>query len=348
MNSGASSSSRLFLNAVSISVLISGSFSVFAKTSYDVCLSEQMAKGDDSLTLGEIRVFCKKEGIENSMLPQENSRKKDSNGLLTQRMESEAKFEYEGFVLTPHKQNYFLPVYGTNAINIEAYRTLDGFEENLEDLEAMFQLSLKAPLAPRGLFVDGDGLFFGFTLEAWWQVYASGISKPFRETNYQPEIFYIAPLNYQFFGADTSIAIGFEHQSNGRGQDLSRSWNRLYANFLFERENWVVSFRPWYRIPEDEKEFEFDPGGDDNPDIEDFMGHFELSAAYKWENFEFTFQGRQNFSTNLGSAELGITFPLWGKFRGYANAFHGYGDSLIDYNYSQTRLGIGFALNDIF
>jgi len=332
----------------SVGFLICTAFAALADASYEDCLNEQMLKGDDALTLGEIRAMCQQHNPQNSELAEVEVKQNITQGLLSQRLEEEAKFEYEGFVLTPHKQNYFLPAYSTNAINIDAYRTQNGFEENLDDLEAMFQLSLKAPLSPRNLFVDGDGLFFGFTLEAWWQVYASGISKPFRETNYQPEIYYIAPLNYQILGANTSVAVGFEHQSNGRGQDLSRSWNRLYANFLFEKDNWVVSFRPWYRIPEDEKEFEFDPGGDDNPDIEDFMGHFELGAAYKWEDFEFTFQGRQNFSTNYGSAEVGMTFPLWGKFRGYANAFHGYGDSLIDYNYSQTRFGLGFALNDIF
>jgi phospholipase A1 len=302
------------------------------------------------MTLGQIRTTCKESVAKDKKIAdvEVENNIKSRDGLLSNRLKSEADTEYESFVLTPHKRNFFLPAYTTNAINKDAYRTLNGYEENLEDLEAMFQLSLKAPLSPRNMFVEGDGFFFGFTLEAWWQVYSSGISKPFRETNYQPEIYYIAPLDYQLFGADMSVALGFEHQSNGRGQDLSRSWNRIYANFLFEKENWVVSFRPWYRLPEDEKEFEFDPDGDDNPDIEDFMGHFELGAAYKWNDYEFSFQGRQNFATNNGSAEFVVSFPLWGKFRGYANAFHGYGDSLIDYNFSQTRFGLGFALNDIF
>ena len=44
---------------------------------------------------------------------------------------------------------------------------------------------------------------------------------------------------------------------------------------------------------------------------------------------------------------MGFTFPLWGKLRGYGSVFHGYGDSLIDYNHKQTRFGLGLALNGL-
>ena len=226
----------------------------------------------------------------------------------------------------------------------DAYQFNDGFFENLDDLEAKFQISLKVPIFESSLFVEGDGLFLGFTLQAWWQIYADNISKPFRETNYQPELFYFTPLGWQPFDGNTAMIVGIEHQSNGRSQLLSRSWNRVYTQFLYEKDDFALSFRPWVRLSEDPKEFEFDPSGDDNPDIEDFMGRFELGLAYKWDDLEFTFMGRRNFATKNGSAELGFTFPLFGRLRGYATAFSGYGESLIDYNYNQTRFGIGVAL----
>jgi len=37
---------------------------------------------------------------------------------------------------------------------------------------------------------DSSGLYFGFTAMSFWQVYNDAVSKPFRETNYEPEVFY--------------------------------------------------------------------------------------------------------------------------------------------------------------
>jgi phospholipase A1 len=77
------------------------------------------------------------------------------------------------------------------------------------------------------------------------------------------------------------------------------------------------------------------------------MGNFELGMVYQWRDYELSFKGRRNFSTNYGAAEIGLTFPLWGKLRGYATAFSGYGESLIDYDHKQTRVGLGIALNNV-
>lgn len=71
--------------------------------------------------------------------------------------------------------NYILPVYTTNSINKKEYQFFEGYEENLEDMEAMFQISYKVPLNPRDMFVENDALYLGFTLKAWWQVYADNM-----------------------------------------------------------------------------------------------------------------------------------------------------------------------------
>jgi phospholipase A1 len=337
------------LTLVYLFVLTTSSAAVFAEndSQYNECVMKMALTANADLTLQEIRQSCASDAANHGNVEQQPIVTESSSGLLTNRNKQERTSQFAEWVITPHKQNYLLPIISSSGINKEAYRTLNGFEENLEDSEAKFQLSLKVPLNTGDILVEGDGLYMGFTLQAWWQIYASGISKPFRETNYQPELFYLAPTSWKPFNGSTSIMFGIEHQSNGRGQDLSRSWNRVYANFLYEKNNFALSFRPWYRLSEDPKEFEFDPEGDDNPDIEDFMGHFELGMVYKWNDLEFGFLGRQNFSTNNGSGELTVSFPLYGKLRGYATAFNGYGESLIDYNHQQTRFGIGLSLNNI-
>lgn len=310
------------------------------------CVMDYFSSGAESMTLAEIRESCSVVEQKSSIAENVVEESTWTPGLISTRMLSEINTESRQYVLTPHNINYFLPVVTTNRINKEAYTIFDGYEENLEDLEAKFQLSSKVALNDDSLLIKGDRLYIGFTLEAWWQIYASGISKPFRETNYQPEIFYLAPLDWHPFGGNTGFIVGLEHQSNGRGQGLSRSWNRVYTHLLFEKNNFALSLKPWVRLSEDEKLFPTDSEGDDNPDIQDFMGNFELDVVYKWHDLEFNFTGRQNFKTHLGAAELGVTFPLWGKLRGYATGFSGYGESLIDYNHNQTRFGLGISFNN--
>jgi phospholipase A1 len=315
------------------------------------CVMQQYAQGDESLTLAHIRNLCSpKILVEEKVEVASQSMTADSEptpGAITHRILMERQTQFQPYVITPHRKNYILPIMTSTAINKEAYSSFDGYEDNLENIEAKLQISFKVPLNYDSMFVEDDALYFGFTTQAWWQIYADNISKPFRETNYQPEIFYIAPLDWHPFGGNTGILVGIEHQSNGRAQNLSRSWNRVYTNLLFEKNNFALTFRPWVRISEDQKAFPLDPEGDDNPDIEDFLGHYEFDMAYKWNRLEFTFNGRRNFATQNGSAEIGLSFPLWGKLLGFATAFSGYGESLIDYNYRQTRFGIGIALNNV-
>src|SRR3546814_5402600 len=86
----------------------------------------------------------------------------------------------------------------------------------------------------------------GYTQSSRWQVYNGETSRPFRETNYEPEILLVFRNNYQLGGwKGRMAAVGINHQSNGRADPLSRSWNRVMFNVGLDRENWAVMFRPW-------------------------------------------------------------------------------------------------------
>lgn len=329
-----------------------------AITPFQQCILDKVNLERGQTTIDEIKLLCEQQAVEEALVAERRKTAKEKEGDdstasdeprtggITSRLIRERQTAFDPYSLTPHKMNYILPVTVTDKINSDQYQEIPGWSENLSDFEAKFQLSLKVPLTHTSTFIPGDAFFFGFTLEAWWQVYAEDISQPFRETNYQPELFYLAPLDWQPFGGNTGFGVGIEHQSNGRDQLLSRSWNRVYLNLLYEKEDFALSFRPWYRLPEDDKDSPLDADGDDNPDIDEYMGHFELLAAYQWREYEFSVKGRQNFAESQGAVELGMTFPLWGRLQGYAQFFSGYGESLIDYNHKQTRLGIGIALTD--
>lgn len=315
-------------------------------TEREACLLDALSKATDDMSVSDLKSQCDFQTLaEEGEISQVEADIIENKGVITERLLSEGRSQFDPYVITPHRPNYILPVYTTNQINTTPYQSIEGYAENLEDIESKFQLSLKVPLLSDDLFIEGDALYFGFTLSALWQVYSDNISKPFRETNYQPEIFYMAPLDWHPFGGNTGFLLGVEHQSNGRTQLLSRSWNRVYGGIMFEKNNYALALKPWVRLSEEDKTFPLDPDGDDNPDIDEFMGHHELLQIYKWQDYEFSLLTRYNFQTHNGGAELSVTFPLWGKLQGYGTAFTGYGDSLIDYNHKQNRIGLGIALS---
>ncbi|PTC03206.1 phospholipase [Vibrio mediterranei] len=308
------------------------------------CQLDQFHLLDDDTTLGEVRSYCNKTDSEPSIATPDNSQ----SGPISQRLSQEREAESGAFVLTPHRMNYILPVYTTSSLTPLENQSSSEVYQGLKTVETQFQISLKFPLTFDSLFVPGDKIYGAFTLEAWWQVYAKDISSPFRETNYRPEVFYAMPLDWHPLGGITGMMVGIEHQSNGRAGVQSRSWNRIYLNLAYERDRVVAYIRPWYRLPEDPKADINDARGDDNPDIEDYFGHGEIGLGYDLDKYKVSIFGRGNAKTGKGAMTLNVTTPLYGKLRGYIKVFHGYGDSLIDYNHSQTRLGIGVTLNDLF
>lgn len=309
------------------------------------CLQEAVLSAPEHFTVAQLRDRCRERQHHALKTPALDQFR------VARRYHQERHLGQSPYVITPHKRNYFMPFSYVETPNEAPYENLLGLvepEDELNHEEAKFQLSLKVPVA-EGLLRDDDSIFFGFTVKSFWQMYNSNLSAPFRETNYQPELFWVAPVDWNPFAADASyLQIGVEHQSNGRSLPLSRSWNRVYADFIWEEGSWAFSFRPWYRIPEDEKTDASDTQGDDNPDIERYLGHFEFTSIYHGYNHEVSLMLRNNLrSDNFGALQLDWTFPLWKRFRGHVQYFNGYGESLVDYDARIERLGIGILLTDL-
>lgn len=309
----------------------------------DSCYLEQIKVADASRSLAEIKSWC-----EQSMANKLTSAGKELSPLKKRIIRERSTLDNPS-VITPHKPSYMLPITYSAEPGTNPHASPEGSDGNLDNLEAKFQISFKAPLAD-SLLMKKDVLFFGFTVQSYWQMYNSEISSPFRETNYQPEIFYGFVNDYKV-GQWTNLinVVGIEHQSNGLAQPFSRSWNRLYAQFVWENDDWVVMFKPWYRLKEDKKTEPNQADGDDNPDIEKYMGYFEFSSMYKWDEQTFAVMLRNNLrADNYGAIQLDWSFPMGRRFRGYAQYFNGYGESLIDYNQRIERFGIGVSLTDLF
>lgn len=311
------------------------------KKSFSDCLVKQIKESSGDINIQDIETFC----VEKVVKMETNVK---SIGALGKKIIEEKEAELNRYVIASYKQNYVLPFAHSNNVNSEAYEALGSWADDFRNGEAIFQISYKIPLASGGLFKQFDGLYFGMTLKSWWQVYAKESSRQFRETNYEPELFYVAPVKANFLGGNLGFLLGLSHQSNGRSQLLSRSWNRVYAGFIYEKENFALNLRPWYRVPEKDKEFPGDAEGDDNPDIDQFMGNFDLTAVRRFGGNELSVLFRNNLrSENKGAIEIGYSFPFpKSNLKGFVQYFNGYGESLIDYNHHQERIGIGILLTD--
>ncbi|MDK6079281.1 phospholipase A [Massilia varians] len=242
------------------------------------------------------------------------------------------------FVFRPHRANYLIATrtYRPNEAPYEPFRAAD-FTGKLSHAELQYQLGFKMKAVETAFELPID-VWFAYTQNSFWQADNSEASSPFRETNYQPEVMVVTPLNFSAFGANLKyLNLGLVHQSNGQTSTLSRSWNRIYAQVGIERGRFSMTARVWKRLNE---RFE----DDDNPDIIDYMGRAELSGTYRMDGHEFSAMLRRNLSTSKGATQLGWAFPLAGPLKGYVHWFSGYGQSLIDYNYFQRTIGAGVVV----
>lgn len=324
----------------------------------NTCLQASVTSAAESMTIREMKEACRllhdqqKSEVEQTQVKGASPAVAEvrETPLLKKRLTLEALNRSNRFMLTPHKRNYFFPVSYTRHPNDVPYRNAD--ENSLTSLtktEAEFQLSVKI-LIHEDLFGDNGHLYLGYTNHSLWQVYSDSDSAPFRATDHQPEFILSFTNDWEILGFQNRInEFSITHQSNGLGGLLSRSWNRVMVNSVFERGNFAFALSPWYRIPEPKQEFPGDPHGDDNPDIENYMGHFEFNAAYQHKENIFNAMVRNSFdNNNKGALELGWTFPLNTTLRGQLKYFKGYGHSLIDYNTDMEIFALGVVFTDLF
>jgi len=222
--------------------------------------------------------------------------------------------------------------------------------------EGRIQLSVRTKIGqgflPVSSFGGRDSLWFAYTQQSYWQIFTSSISRPFRNTDHEPEFIYIAPTP-----ADLPVGwrlrysgLSLTHQSNGQSLPLSRSWNRLILMAGMEKDDrFTVTGRLWNRISDGD-------GFDDNPDIEELVGRAELTGTWNVNKdntliltLRHSLASEANGSYRLewlqamGDSSRG---PYASGLRLHVQLFNGYGDSLVDYNRWRAVLSVGLSLVD--
>ncbi|MCH4565166.1 phospholipase A [Halomonas sp. EGI 63088] len=257
---------------------------------------------------------------------------------VEERRELERESSRNPYAITMHRRNYLLPLSYNDNPNREGF---DSDSTTTDRTEIKFQFSAKVNLA-EDLFGGNGDLIFAYTQRSWWQAYNDDASAPFRETNFEPEVFLDFDSRWSLLGwTNINNRLAFNHQSNGRSGDQSRSWNRVILTSTFINGDWAFSLAPHWRIPESAED-------DDNPDIERFVGYGDVTVARRFGDQELSLLWRGNPGTGNMGTQLDYSWPLFGNVRGHVQYYYGFGESLIDFDHRTHRLGIGFSLNPLF
>ena len=227
-------------------------------------------------------------------------------------------------------------------------------DRNLDSKDLKFQLSLKTEMMSnipviRSLpYVTSSRVWAAYTQQSYWQIFNSKASRPLRENDYEPEIMLSLGIDNQVDGIKKSyiprlLNLGFVHQSNGRSNPVSRSWNRVYLESGFELTNRLsLMVRPWWRVPESQ---------DDNPDIEKYMGYGDITL--RWEDDKrknaVSVLLRNNLrNDNKGFVQVDLQRQVFNNpyLKLHVMLSSGYGETLLDYNHSQNIFGLGISLGE--
>lgn len=232
--------------------------------------------------------------------------------------------------LSPHEPMYFLV-----GLNDEA--------------SARFQLSFKYRIFdPESRVVEFfpplRGLHLGYTQTSLWDLDAK--SKPFRDTSYRPSLFYqwrmpAAPDSRHAIG----FRAGYEHESNGRDGERSRSLDTLFGlvDWRYDLGGSYLAVTPklWRYVDKDE-----------NPDIHRYRGYGEIALRFgRDDGWLANLRVRGPVTGGRHSSQLDLSYPLTRRILSdtaaylHFQVFHGVGETLLDYNRSHgTQFRLGFSI----
>lgn len=253
---------------------------------------------------------------------------------LEKRWHEESELTSNPLMITLYRPTYILPYYDTTSPYSSIYVGNTPNEQRIMNAEFKAQMSVVVPIIHHLFYRKDTSLNIAYTQLNYWQVYAS--SQYFRETNYEPEIFV-----EDHFHRNWLARIGLDHQSNGRGGVLERSWNRAMGTIQCSGENWLASITIWNLI------FRPESSNLHNPDIGRYLGHENLLFAYNYRKAILSFQV-QNIESGLqrGFFMGTVSYPITKNILFYTQYFNGFGQSLIEYNHRTQGLGLGIAFND--
>lgn len=272
-----------------------------------------------------------------------------TNSLMSRLWELADDDKRGTFNYTAYRPNFFMPLRTSSHGNPRPYTPTQGYADGLpayKRLETKVQLSLRTKVI-QDMLVPGGDVWVAYTQESNWQLYNHGASAPFRNTDYQPEAIFVAPTPEAW---QTLLPggwrwrmsqLGIVHQSNGQTDPLSRSWNRVYLGVGVERDDVSLLWRAEHLVDRRSE------ATNNNPDIVDYLGTQQWQLSWMPGRATVGLVWRPSLR-GRGSWRADWSYPVFSRptdgLRWYAQLFHGYGDSLLDYNLRQTTVGLGLSI----
>jgi phospholipase A1 len=260
--------------------------------------------------------------------------------------------EPDGVGFMPYRQSYVMFTQTSSPDDAPTSGNPDNnvpYSYGLQHTEVKFAFSLKAMAVSSSILGHHNSVWFAYTQQSYWQALDAAHSRPFIESNYEPELIF----SHRFGDAPAPgsglqpffLNLGAVHQSNGQSDPRSRSWNRLTAQLglvdrLSDHRSLALLIRPWYRIRESAAD-------DNNPDITHYLGHGDLEALY-WSG-----DNTVSLLARIRSLQADFSTPLLFLNEGtskrnslqlHLQLFTGYGESLIDYRQRHTTFGLGVSV----
>jgi phospholipase A1 len=188
------------------------------------------------------------------------------------------------------------------------------------------------------------GFHLAYTQTSFWDLRSA--SQPFEDTSYKPEFFFLSPNLKVPWATGLFIKTGFQHESNGRGGDLSRSTNFLYVKPIYiyfwpkHKLGFLISPKVWaYTINDDVN----------NLDLNDYRGYFDLEIKAGQAD-GFVLGSNFRYAKEGGSVELDLTYPLSQFIFKNLNLYfqiqyvNALAESLLNFRDRTEALRLGFAI----
>lgn len=204
--------------------------------------------------------------------------------------------------------------------------------------DAKFQISVRQRLT-NSVLPFRTYLFLTYTQLAFWDIFQE--SFPFRDINFNPTIGIGRPLVYEnrYLG---EINLQLEHESNGKDEEASRSWNKIsFSSSLRFNNHWSYFGKLWIPFVD----------GENNPDIVRYKGYGLFALSYN-KNEKYNMSVVINPRTGFGNANITVNYSyrLFKKENQYLffEFYNGYGEGLLDYKEFHQRFRLGFVIKPNF